>query len=36
MSGQLEQNPLMEIHHKLKHINFVFLIYNESESISKK
>lgn len=36
MSGQLEHNPLEEIHHKLKPINFVFLIYNESESISKK
>lgn len=36
MSWQLEHNPLMEIHHKLKPINFVLLIYNESESISKK
>lgn len=36
VSWQLEHNPLMEIHHKLKPINFIFLIYDESEGISKK
>jgi len=36
MCWQLENKPLMEIHCKLKSINIVFLIYNESEHISKK
>lgn len=36
MSWQLEHNPVMEMHHKLKPVNFVFLIYNESESIREK
>lgn len=36
MCWQLEHKPLKEIHCRLKSINFVFLIYNESECIDNK